>query len=130
LHLVVTNRLPRVVKNHTHHVVKNRTVIVATPHAVINLMPHAAKILSQMRVPSHVRLNHAVTVAPQIALRTLVRPLAQHATLRHALQHQVAKPLHHAVMVQRARVHHVQVHHVLPLVRVAASPLTAVAVNS
>jgi hypothetical protein len=99
LRLVVTNRLPHAVKNHTHHVVKNRMAIVATPHAVINLMPHVAKTLSQTRALSHVRLSPALTAAPQIA---------QHVTLRHALLHQVAKPLHHAVMVQRARVHHVK----------------------
>jgi hypothetical protein len=130
LHLVVTSRLLRAVKNHTHPVVKNRTAIVATPHAVTNLMPHAAKILSQMRVLSHVRLNHAVTAAPRIVLRTPVSPLAQHATLHHVLQHPVAKPLRHAVMVQRAQVHHAQVLHVPPQARVVVLPLTAVAVNS
>jgi hypothetical protein len=55
---------------------------------------------------------------------------AQHATLRHVLQHQVAKPLHHAVMLQRVREHLVQVLHVPPRVHVVVLPLTAVAVKS
>jgi hypothetical protein len=127
--LVVTNRLPHAVKNHTHHVVKNRLAIVATLHAVTNRMPHAAKILTPTHAPSHVRLSHALTVAPQIVQLTQVSQLAQHATLRRALQHQAVKPLLHAVTVQLARVHLVQVLHVQPQVHVAALPLTAVAVK-
>jgi hypothetical protein len=130
LRLVATNRLPRAVKNHTHHVVKNRMVIAATPHAVINRMPRAATILTPTHAPSHVRLSPALTVVPQTALRTPVSPLAQHATLRHVLQHQVAKRLRHAVTAQRVRVPRVQVHHVPQRVHVAVLPLTAVAVKS
>jgi hypothetical protein len=124
-----TNRLPRAVKNHTHHVVKNRMAIVATRHAVINRMPHAATILTPTRAPSHVRLSPALTAVPQIARPMQANPPAQHATLRHVLQHQAAKPLHHAVMLQRVRAHLAQVLHVPPRVHVAASPLTAVAVK-
>ena len=130
LRLVVTNRLPRVVKSLTHHVVKNRMVTAATPRAVINLMPHAVKIPSQTRAVSHVRLNPALIAAPQIALLTQVSRPAQHATLRHALPHQVAKRLRHAVTAQRVRGPRVLVHHVPQRVHVAALPLTAVAVKS
>jgi hypothetical protein len=130
LRLVVTNRLPHAVKNHTHHVVKNRMAIVATPHAVINLMPHVAKIPTQTRALSRVRLSPALTVAPQIAPLTQVSPLAQRATLRHVLQLLVAKRSHHAVMLRRARVHPVRVLHVPPQARVVASPSTAAAVKS
>jgi hypothetical protein len=129
LRLVATNRLPHAVKNLTHHVVKNRTVIVATPHAVINRMPHAAKIPSLTRALSHVRLSPALIVVPQIAQRMQVSQLAQRATLRHALQHQVAKPLHHAVMVQPEPVHRAQAHHVPQQAHVVALPLTAAAVK-
>jgi hypothetical protein len=127
--LVVTSPLLRAVKNHTHHVVKNRLAIVATPHAVTNRMPRAAKILTRMRVPSHVRLSPVLTAVLQIAQPMQVSQPAQHATLRHVLQHQAAKPLHHAVTAQLARVHLVQVLHVPPQVHVVASPLTAVAVK-
>jgi hypothetical protein len=127
--LVVTSPLLRAVKNHTHHVVKNRLAIVATPHAVTNRMPHAAKILTQTHAPSHVRLSPALIAVPQIAQLTQVSLPAQRATLRHVPQHQAVKPLLHAVMVQLAQVHLVQVRHVPPQVHVVALPLTAVAVK-
>jgi hypothetical protein len=127
--LVATGLLLRAVKNHMHHVVKNRLATVATRHAVINLMPHVVKILMPTRALSHARLSPAPIAVPQTARRTQANPLVQRVTLRLVLQHQVVKPLHHAVTAQHARAHLAPVHHVPQRVHVVALPLTAVAVK-
>ena len=98
-------------------------------HVVINHTQRAARILTQMRALSRVRLNIVQTVV-QTVRPMQASPHAPRATLPRVPQHRVVKPLLLAVTAQHALALHAQVRRVLQQVRVVALPLTAVAVKS
>jgi hypothetical protein len=136
-HAVIVRRLLRAVTNQLSRRVATVpsavTASVTSHHAVTSLLlrhvatsplaanAHAATILTQA---------HAQIAPPLIVLPTQVSQHVRRVTSRHVPQHQVARPLRHAVTAQLALAPRVQVHHVPQPVLAAALTLTAVAVKA